>query len=252
MGDILCNPTATYSIQNSTLSGNSSLLDGGAILNYGHVTFTNSTITDNQAGRNGGGIYNQDNSTVEMTNTIFKAPPSGANIFNNGGTITSHGYNLSSDSGGGFFNAIGDLIDTNPMLGPLQNNGGPTFTHELLPNSPAINVGSPNFTPPPLYDQRGVGYDRVFGGRIDIGAFEVQVLLPTPTPSATPPANGGIIFVSDRDSISAPKSTLMDADGANLTNLTNNPASDDDPAWLLTEERSPSPVNGTTTTRRFT
>jgi Tol biopolymer transport system component len=220
-------PAAT--IQNSTFSGNSSILDGGAILNDGQVTINNSTISDNQAGRNGGGIYNNDHKTVEMTNTIFKAGASGANIFNNGGTVTSHGYNLTSDSGGGFFHAIGDQIDTNPLLGPLQDNGGPTLTHELLTGSPAINAGTPNFTPPPLYDQRGIGHDRVFGGRIDIGSFEVQVLLPTPTPSATPPANGRIVFSSDR--VSNYEIYRMDANGANVTNLTHNAASEYSPAW---------------------
>jgi PKD repeat protein len=60
------------------------------------------------------------------------------------------------------------------MLGPLQDNGGPTFTHKLLTGSPAINAGNPNFTPPPFYDQRGPGFDRVRDGRVDIGAFEVQ------------------------------------------------------------------------------
>jgi len=70
------------------------------------------------------------------------------------------------------------------MLGPLQDNGGSTFTHELLSGSPAINAGDPNFdpnsfNPPMVYDQRGTGFNRVVNGRIDIGAFEVQ----PPTPS---------------------------------------------------------------------
>src|SRR5207237_6036332 len=65
-------------------------------------------------------------------------------------------------------------INTDPMLGPLQDNGGPTFTHALLPASPAIDTGDPNFTPPPFFDQRGPGFDRVVNGRIDIGSFEVQ------------------------------------------------------------------------------
>jgi len=60
------------------------------------------------------------------------------------------------------------------MLGPLQDNGGPTFTHALLPGSPAINAGNPSFTPPPRYDQRGPGFRRVVHGRIDIGSYEVQ------------------------------------------------------------------------------
>src|SRR5206468_11718407 len=76
--------------------------------------------------------------------------------------------------------------NTDPMLGPLQDNGGPTFTNALLPDSPAINAGDPSFTPPPFFDQRGPGFDRVASGRIDIGSFEVQGPTPTPTPTASP------------------------------------------------------------------
>src|SRR5436309_2189683 len=65
-------------------------------------------------------------------------------------------------------------IFSDPLLGPLQDNGGSTFTHELLSGSLAINAGDPNFTPPPFFDQRGPGFDRVVNGRIDIGSFEVQ------------------------------------------------------------------------------
>jgi hypothetical protein len=69
------------------------------------------------------------------------------------------------------------------LLDPLQNNGGPTFTHALSAGSPAINAGDPAFDPsaftPPLdFDQRGTGFPRVVGGRIDIGAFEVQNTTP--------------------------------------------------------------------------
>ena len=98
-------------------------------------------------------------------------------------SVTMHGYNLSSDNGGGFLTGPGDQINTDPLLGLLQDNGGPTFTHELMPGSPAIDAGDPNFTPPPDYDQRGPGFVRVFNGRIDVGSFELQ---PTPTPRPTP------------------------------------------------------------------
>src|SRR5207247_4075922 len=84
----------------------------------------------------------------------------------------SLGYNLRIDYGGCFLTATADQINTDPMLGPLQDNGGSTFTHELLSGSPAINAGDPSFTPPPDYDQRGPGFPRVVNGRIDIGAFE--------------------------------------------------------------------------------
>src|SRR5207248_10633295 len=104
----------------------------------------------------------------------LKAGASGVNIANDGGTVISLGYNLSSDDGGGFLTGPGDQINTDPLLGPLQDNGGPTFTHALLLGSPAIDMGDPNFTPPPFFDQRGSGFSRAVNGRIDIGSFEVQ------------------------------------------------------------------------------
>ena len=101
--------------------------------------------------------------------------------------VTSHGYNLASDAGGGVLTAGGDQINTDPMLGPLEDNGGPTFTHELLNGSPAIDAGDPSFTPPPFYDQRGPDFFRKRNGRIDIGSFEAQVgSTPTPTPRPIP------------------------------------------------------------------
>jgi cell division septation protein DedD len=110
---------------------------------------------------------------------------------NDGGTVISRGYNLSSDDGGGYLTDPGDQINTEPLLSALQDNGGPTLTHALLPGSPAINEGDPNFTPPPVYDQRGLGFPRVVNGRIDKGSFEVQGPTPTPTPTATPCASVG-------------------------------------------------------------
>src|SRR5207248_4299647 len=91
-----------------------------------------------------------------------------------------------NDNCAGLLNGPGDQINTDPILGPLQDNGGPTFTHALLPGSPTIDAGDPNFTPPPLFDQRGPGFDRVVNGRIDKGSFEVHGRSPTPTPTATP------------------------------------------------------------------
>jgi hypothetical protein len=90
--------------------------------------------------------------------------------------VTSLGYNLCSDSGDGVLRPPGDQINTNPKLGPLQDNRGPTFTHALLAGSPAVNACNRSFTPRPEYDQRGLGYRPVVNGRVDIGAFEVQQL----------------------------------------------------------------------------
>src|SRR5262249_49689158 len=118
-----------------------------------------------------------DHATLTISSSILKSGASGENIFDFSGAITSFGYNLSSDDAGAFLNATGDQNGTDPMLGPLQDNGGPTFTHELLTGSPAIDAGNPSFTPPPDYDQRGPGFPRVVGGRIDIGSFEVQTIV---------------------------------------------------------------------------
>jgi len=190
----------TISITNSTISGN-----GGGVRNS---TQSDAVVSNSTISNNGFGIYNDSgaiaasvyNTTmsnngveiqnfnapivVTISNTIFNVSPGGHSILNDFGTVTSDGYNVTSDDGGGYLNGPGDQINTDPMLGPLQDNGGPTLTHALLRGSPAINAGDPNFTPPPLYDQRGPGFDRVRNGRLDIGSFEVQAG-PTPTPTAT-------------------------------------------------------------------
>jgi hypothetical protein len=175
--------SGSLGVSDSTISHNFALGEGGGIFNSAMLTIGNSTFSDNwtQNGNGGGITTGGTNATMEIGNTVLETGTSGANIFSNGGTVTSHGYNLSSDNGAGFLTGPGDQINTNPLLGPLQDNGGPAFTHNLLTGSPAIDTGDPNFTPPPATDQRG--YARVFNGRIDIGSLEVQ---PTPTASPTP------------------------------------------------------------------
>jgi hypothetical protein len=193
-GGIYNSSDAMLTITNSTVSGNSVLTTdsgpgcGGGIGNSGPLQIANTTISDNSA-TNGGGICN--GSALEIESTILNAGASGQNIFNDGGTIASNGYNVSSDDGSGYLTGTGDQTNTDPILGPLQDNGGPTRTHRPFPGSPAIDAGDPGFTPPPFYDQRGPGFDRVVNGRIDIGSFEVQEgkpppPSPTPTPTLTP------------------------------------------------------------------
>jgi len=181
----------TVQITNSTISGNSAGSSGGGIATGAHpAVIANTTLSGNSAS-SGGGIYNAyQDSALEIYSTILNAGASGENIFSNGGTVTSHGYNISSDNGGGYLNGPGDQINTDPLLGPLQDNGGPTLTLRPLPGSPAIDAGDPNFTPPPLYDQRGQPFVRVFHGRIDSGSVETQPgprPRPTPAPRPTPP-----------------------------------------------------------------
>jgi predicted outer membrane repeat protein len=80
-----------------------------------------------------------------------------------------------------FDNPAGPL---DPLLGPLTDNGGPTWTHELLPGSPAIDAGNAALQPgvgeTPLFDQRDAPFSRFYNGDgvggavVDIGAFEQQ------------------------------------------------------------------------------
>jgi hypothetical protein len=194
-------------VMNSTISGNFASSDGGGIAcGFSGLSIINSTISGNSAGAYGGGIVAgsfgmmianstvSGNSaatcggvcggTVEIGNTILDAN-AGGNIE---GTVTSDGYNLSSDDGGGLLNGPGDQINTDPLLGPLGNHGGPTLTQLPLRGSPAIDAGDPTFTPPPDHDQRGSCFYRVFGGRIDVGSVETQPRPPcvTPAPRPTP------------------------------------------------------------------
>jgi hypothetical protein len=172
------------SITNSTFSGNSSgssglaggILNGGLFQSAGTILINNSTFSGNTAGEGkGGGIFNVKGSMVFVHNSIV-ANNTGGNCH---GTLTSSGYNLSSDSSCSFDSA-GDLNNTDPQLGPLENNGGPTDTMALLPGSPAIDAGNPTGCrdgrgPLLKTDQRGEPRpNREDKSGCDIGAYELQ------------------------------------------------------------------------------
>jgi hypothetical protein len=92
------------------------------------------------------------------------------------GNISDGGHNLSSDASCNFTN-VGSLNNTDPKLGPLASNGGPTLTMALLPGSPAINAGASAGAP--TTDQRGV--TRPQGTAVDIGAYEFRFTIPAIT-----------------------------------------------------------------------
>ncbi len=176
--------SAALTVSNCTLSGNLATSSGapngagGAAYNFhGSLILNNTTLSNNTADLSPGGIFNVGSgATLRIASSILHAG-SGANLLNSSGTVTSLGFNLSSDNGGGFLTGTGDQINTNPQLGPLQNNGGPTETHALLSGSPAIEAGQSGGV---FVDQRGLARPvdsptiANVGDGSDIGAYEVQ------------------------------------------------------------------------------
>jgi predicted outer membrane repeat protein len=149
---------ATLTITNSTFSENTAP-SGGGIYSSGEVLISNSTFVGNV----GGGLVNEDGGTVQVLNTLLASN----SAFNCQGTISSLGYNLEDGDDCGFA-APGDQPASDPLVGPLADNGGPTWTHALLEGSPAINAGTNAGCP--ATDQRGVA--RPQQGACDIGAYE--------------------------------------------------------------------------------
>jgi len=202
-GGVLFDDSRTVaSISNTTITGNTARGGGGVhmeamtSLKINQSTITNNTSTD--TGYDGGGIrlYSQGSSypmTLTLSGTIVSgntsANPANADIdvMDGGATAVDSDHSLLGD---GTVDSVvtlvgsGNLRSNTPGLGALADNGGLTKTMALLTGSPAIDAG-----PNPVatftgngFDQRATPYLRVYGGQVDIGAFEWQ---PTTTPSTT-------------------------------------------------------------------
>jgi hypothetical protein len=182
-------------VTSSTISGNSVIRfdgRGGGIASFA-VMVTCSTISGNSASDSGGiapyiGAVTIKNSIIAGNTDDGRAP----DLRRRGNILFSVEYSLIGDNRGtglaeapvGIPDAKGNLIGgpihgvIDPKLNPLANNGGPTFTHALLPGSPANNAGNLNAVAGmdgvPEFDQRGMPFGRVVNGRIDIGAVEYQ------------------------------------------------------------------------------
>ena len=173
----------TLTLQNSTLSGNTASTSGGGLYNSAASTIQSSTFFGNSS-PTGGGITNLGNTaTLFIRSTILQTGATGANLVNANGSVVSDGYNLSNDPAGGdastgpggFLNELGDIRNTSPNLGPLQDNGGVTLTHAIIFPSAAIDAGDDRVMDAPIgltTDQRGSGFPRRNGPRVDVGAVE--------------------------------------------------------------------------------
>ena len=169
---------------NSTISDNEALWRGAGIFNVGEdeVWIRNTTIANNFAQTmEGGGISNPFNRPFYMVNTIVANNLAQSNN-DIEGAINSAGNNLVRTRGTSSGYIASDLPDgTDPKLGALKNNGGPTNTRALTSGSPAIDEGNNcyvanliNCSGDFYYDQRGHGFPRKVGRIVDIGAFEHQ------------------------------------------------------------------------------
>jgi len=231
------NNNTTMSLINTTVSGNitgSGPSMGGGIFSRFSAELINCTITRNVSPNGFGngvtghqGTYTIGNTIIagngnlgngpDLKNTLFTPP-----------TYNSLGHNLIGNADDvSTFNASGDQTGStasplNPQLGPLADNGGPTLTHALLTNSPALDAGdnglAENRTDDPiLTDQRGV--DRISDSpdadaiaTVDIGAFEFSQNLED---------------ISDKTTNEDTPLTITFGVGDNLANITSVTASSD-------------------------
>ncbi len=178
--------TSTLSGNSLTITGSGAQGGGGAINSEGANLINNLTIAGNSTNMPGGAIFNQ--SGITMKNTIVAdnaATPAGNCA--GGGTFASMGFNLESTNTC-HLGAAGDVVNTEPGLGPLQDNGGPTPTQALPAGSPAVDAGSCTDLGGNTLttDQRGVARPQPAGGKCDIGAYEL-----VPAAAAAPGAVPG-------------------------------------------------------------
>jgi uncharacterized repeat protein (TIGR01451 family) len=217
-GGIYTDTGVLVNITNSTISGNAASETGGAFGASGggihcsvsnNVNLTNVTIAANSAtGLNsaGGGIITY--AEVNVRNSIIagNTAPDAPDFSRK---LNSLGYNLIGDTSGTTMagDTTGNILNVTAQLGALADNGGPTSTIALLSDSPAINTGDPAFTESPEFDQRGAGFPRVVGTRVDIGAYEfapptaIEIWRQTNFGDPANSGNGADTFDLDKDGL---------------------------------------------------
>ena len=175
-GGGMTNSVNAPTLTNVTFYNNSAATNGGAMSDtLSSPSMTNVTFSGNSAGTLGGGMYNTSSSNPVIYDGIFW--DDGTEIYVSGDstlTVTDSIIQGGCPTGGSCTN----VIDSDPLLGLLQDNGGETETMALGPGSPAIDAGGVNSTCA-ADDQRGIS--RPQGSTCDIGAFEVKILIVTKT-----------------------------------------------------------------------
>jgi hypothetical protein len=197
------------------LTGNGGSGYGGALFNLdGSITLNDATVAANSVSggsADGGAVYNLAfgnliqsggavSATLTLNNNILSNTTGRTDLASN----IMNGKNTNTAAITGESNLVERTdssippgvitVTTNPNLGPLQNNGGPTQTMALTSSSSAYGAGNKALVPDGVTtDQRGPTFARVVNGRLDLGAFEVQLAtLPAPAPTPTAgSASGG-------------------------------------------------------------
>ncbi len=172
----------TMSVTNCTINANSSTDGGGGIYSGpgSILTLNNVTIADNAStgGIGGGGLNADSNNITTLSNSIIaNNNASGAND-DCEADLVSLGSNLVEDADGCLGLGAGDITLVDPLLGPLQNNGGRTFTRAPQAGSQALDAGATN-GPCEAFDQRGLA--RPQGTDCDQGAYEEFPMCPVVT-----------------------------------------------------------------------
>jgi len=179
---------------NSTLSGNSALMEGGGLYweNYDDqiLLIAQSTITANTAREAGGGIivygyyHERDSKNVALQNSIFwnnfVHSGRGPDIYFENWIALDFAASvnnlISDDNNSGFVDGVnGNIVNVGgSIIGPLQNNHGWTFTHRPVTDSVVIDAGDNTIVSylTLAADQRGEGFPRMIDERVDIGAVE--------------------------------------------------------------------------------
>ncbi len=163
VADVHVAAPSTGSLSDDTIVDNSANDGGGIYVDKSTLSVESSTIAANSSAIAGGGILTYE-ATVLTSDSIW-ANNSGAQCE---GSLTSGGYNLSSDQTCGL-DGIGDISNRNAVLGPLAYNGGPTETVAPLSTSPALGGGGNSC---PTADQRATNIP--VGALCDIGSVFVE------------------------------------------------------------------------------
>jgi hypothetical protein len=174
-GGGVANGAGSAALRNVTVSGNLATAgDGGGIYNTSLMNWNNVTVARNRAGNVGGGVGNTGNLTFSNSLIVGNT----GNFPDCSGSLTSLGFNFIENPAGCSVSANSVISNTDPLLGPLGDNGGESPTHALLLGSPGIDRGNPAAPGSAeaaceVDDQRG----QERAAPCDIGAYESNWIL---------------------------------------------------------------------------